>query len=379
MPDGSLGSAGLPAAPLPLSPSGYQTLLACGLRYVWEEAREPPRLPGSPAARLGGAVHDLLARAGRGAVPPDDSQVRQAWRETVEAVEGRMRQSWLERPFVPLRSRVRHYEETRVAAVRLAVAIARRSESRPGGRGQGGLPPEARLTSADGTVSGRIDIALWTPDGVVIRDYKTGGVLDDAEDGEQEIKVGYQLQLKMYAALHADARGEWPVGLELMTLAGEITPVPFTQAECVALFDEARSRAADLWRCVGEVRVGRAALTALATPGEACRWCRYRPVCPAYRPWTESQLPADSWSRDVWGIVRGVSTTRRSLAVVELDTPRGPLQLIDLDPAPDRNPALTGMTCGATAAVFDARPVSDRTLKAVDRTVLYRAEVGADA
>jgi hypothetical protein len=69
-----------------------------------------------------------------------------------------------------------------------------------------------------------------------------------------------------------------------------------------------------------------------------------------------------------------MSTTRRNLAVVELDIPNGPLQLIDLDPAPDRNPALAGLSLGATAAVFDARPVSERTLKAVDRTVLYRVE-----
>ena len=367
---------------MPLSPSGYQTLLACGLRYVWEESREPPRLPGSPAARLGTAVHDLLARAGRGLLPPDPILVRQAWREAVEAVEGRMRQSWLDRPFVPLRTRVRNYEETRVAAVRLAVSVAaaRRPTPRPGGvePGAGGLPPEARLTSADGTVSGRIDVALWTPDGAVIRDYKTGDVLDDTEGGGRDTKAGYQLQLKLYAALYADARKAWPVGLELVTLAGETTPVPFTQAECVALFDEARSQAVDLWRRVGEVRAGRVAIKTLATPGEACQWCQYRPVCPVYRPWSESQPPIDLWARDVWGTVRGVSTTRRNLAVVELDAPSGPLHLIDLDPTPDRNPALAGLSPGAPAAVFDARPVGERTFKAVDRTVLYRTRSGDD-
>lgn len=371
MPDGSLDPARLPAAAHPLSPSGNQTLLACGLRYVWEESREPPRLPGSPAARLGSAVHDLLARAWRGEVPPEVTQVRQAWREAVEAVEGRMQQSWLERPFTPLLARVRHYEETRIAAVRLALSVAAGATGRSGGRA-GGLPPEARLTSADGTVSGRIDVAVRTPDGVVIRDYKTGGVLDEAEDGGQEIKAAYQLQLKLYAALYADARGVWPVRLELMTLSGDVTLVPFTSAECAALYDDAKGRAADLWRRVGEVRVGRGAVADLAAPGEACRRCRYRPICPAYRPWSESQPPADPWTRDVWGAVRGVGTTRRSLAVLDLDTPAGPVQLIDVDPRPERNPALAGLTPDAIVAVFDARPVTERTLRASDRTVVYR-------
>ena len=379
MPDGSLDPARLPAAPLPLSPSGYQTLLACGLCYVWEVSREPPRLPGSPAARLGSVVHDLLARAGRGAVPPEAAQVRQAWREAVEVVEGRMRQSWLDRPFTPLHTRVRHYEETRVAAVRLAVSVAEVAAGRPSGGGPGGLPPEAWLTSADGAVSGRIDVALRTPEGVVIRDYKTGGVLDETEDGGQDVKAAYQLQLKLYAALHADARGVWPIALELVTLSGVTTPVPFSQAECVTLLDEARRQAADLWRRVGEVRAGREGITSLATPGEACGRCRYRPVCPAYRPWCESQPPADSWTRDVWGTVRGVGTTRRSLAVIELDTPRGPVRLIDLEPTPHRNPALAYLSSGALAAVFDARPVTERTLKAGDRTVLYRTGAGVDA
>lgn len=124
------------------------------------------------------------------------------------------------------------------------------------------------------------------------------------------------------------------------------------------------------------MRAGRGAVADLAAPGEACRWCRYRPVCPAYRPWSESQPLADLRSRDVWGAVRGVGTTRRSLAVLDLDTPGGPVQLIDVDSMPERNPALAGLSPGVTVAVFDARPVSERTLRAGDRTVLYQTGVG---
>ena len=215
MPDGLLEPASLPTRATPLSPSGYQTLQACGLRYAWEETREPPRLPGSPSARLGSVVHELYMRAGRGDIAPNDTAVRQAWRATVDVVEARMRQTWLENHFVPLRSHVRHFEETRQGAIRHSLSLAERAVARTKGRSSGGLPPEGPLTSNDGKVSGRIDVTIWTPEGVVIRDYKTGHVFEEMEGGDEQIKAAYQFQLKLYAALHAEARDVWPVRLEL--------------------------------------------------------------------------------------------------------------------------------------------------------------------
>jgi hypothetical protein len=374
MPDGLLEPARIPAGAAPLSPSGYQTLKECGLRYAWEERREPSRLPGSPSARLGSVVHDLYMQAGQGEISPDETAVRQAWRASMDVVEARMRQTWLENHFVPLRSHVRHFEETRQGAIRHSLSLAERAAARTKGASSGGLPPEGSLTSSDGKVSGRIDVTIWTPEGVVIRDYKTGNVFEDMDGGGEQIKVAYQFQLKLYAALHAEARNVWPIRLELMTVAGEIVEIHFTENECKELMQKAKQDAEDLWTLVADVNAGRMSIDNLASPGDACTWCRYRPVCPAYRPWAESHGSDEPRRRDAWGEVRSIGATRRGLSVIDLDTTDGPIQILDLDPSPSRNPGLNQLESGSLAAVFDAILVSKGSLRAVDQTVVYRTD-----
>ena len=70
-----------------------------------------------------------------------------------------------------------------------------------------------------------------------------------------------------------------------------------------------------------------------------------------------------------------MGATRRGLSVIELDTTAGPVQILDLDPAPSRNPALSQLTSGNLAAVFDAIPVAKGSLRAVDQTVVYRTDL----
>ena len=371
MADGVLELADLPVGTPPLSPSAYESLLACGLRYAWEAAKEPGRLPSSPSARLGSVVHDVFMLAGRGHIEPREAAVKAAWRAALDRIEGRMRISWLERPFVPLRSRVRHYEETRQAAVRQAIVLADHTPALSEGTSTGHGSMEARLTSSDGSVSGRLDAAVNTSSGVVIREYKTGSVYEEVEQGEPAVKVAHQHQLKLYAALHADARGTWPVRLEIMTVAGEIVEIPFSPGECDALIEDAKTSADALWRRVADVRNGRRAIDAIASPGDPCRWCRYRPVCPAYRPWSETQSGEARGRVDMWGEVRGLETNRLGLTVLDLETSEGKFQVLDLNSSSDRNPALAQMAKGDRVAVFDAAPISGRSLRAVDQTVLY--------
>jgi hypothetical protein len=371
MVDGTLESAHLPVETPPLSPSAYESLLTCGLRYAWEETREPVRLPGFPSARLGSVVHDLFMRAGRGDIEPQEAAVKEAWRVALDRIEGKMRCSWLERSFAPLRSRVRHYEETRQAAVRQAIVLAGHAPALPKGASAREGSLEVRLTSSDGRVSGRLDVLLWTPAGIVIRDYKTGSLYEELEKGKPTFKVAYERQLKLYAALHADTHGAWPLRLELMTVNGDIVEIPFNPNECETLLNEAKKFAAVLWGRVTDVRNGHRQIGAIATPDDACRWCRYRPVCQAYKQWSEVQSEEASWRADVWGEVRKLGTTRRGLAVLELDTDKGKTQVLDLDPSSERNPALAHLVEGDRAAVFDATPMGNRSLRAADQTVVY--------
>jgi hypothetical protein len=67
---------------------------------------------------------------------------------------------------------VRDFEEKRILALERAAHLA--AQTGPGHAGKGGLGPEVPLATADGKVTGKLDIVLPTPEGEVIRDHKSG-------------------------------------------------------------------------------------------------------------------------------------------------------------------------------------------------------------
>ena len=345
MTEGVLTPAGVPPEPGRLSPSRISVLLECGLRYAWEAANEPPRLPLPPAVRLGTVIHEVYSRAGRGQLAPEDAAVRSAWLEAVRKAEARMAASWLERHCVPLRRWVRNYEERRLATLDYALVLAPGSD--PFGKHSGlGLAPETPLVTADGKLGGQLDAVIPTPEGVVIRDYKTGQVYED-DDGERAIKAAYQLQLRLYAILYERTQGAWPARLEVVASQGEVVEVSFTPEECEALLKDTVRRLDELAEKVRRVRDGVLALPTLANPGEACRWCPYRPVCTAYRDWSAVAPAPEQPSRvDVRGTFQGVRPVRFGLVVLELEANGSSRPVADLDPMPNRNPALGQLQAG---------------------------------
>jgi hypothetical protein len=232
------------------------------------------------------------------------------------------------------------------------------------------------LATPDGKVRGKHDVALLTSEGVVIRDHKTGRVYDpDEETDSWALKSEYVLQLKLYAALYARARGVWPIRLEVVTLQDEVIGVPFTPGECEALFDQAVGTLDEVARQVQEVNDGKMQLTALANPTEqTCRLCPYRPICPAHRAESESRAETPPGrTADLWGTSVEIRKGRRGLVVLDLETVLGQRHIGDLDGSPRRNPALALLAPGDEVAVFnDVRHTTPDSFLAGDFTVVYK-------
>ena len=100
------------------------------------------------------------------------------------------------------RKTVRDYDLKRIRAIRKAREVASRHVPRESKLAS--VRHEVWLESKDGLIAGAIDFVGFTDRGIVIRDYKTGQVFEG-----QEIKPDYSVQLKLYAALYADSKGEW--------------------------------------------------------------------------------------------------------------------------------------------------------------------------
>jgi hypothetical protein len=282
--------------------------------------------------------------------------------------------SWLERHAVPLRRSVRNYEERRLETLDYALTLARQAGSRPASYTGLGLATERPLVTADGKLGGQVDAVVPTPDGVVIRDYKTGQVYED--DPKRTVKAAYQLQLQLYAVLYERTQGDWPARLELVGPKGEVVDVPFTPEECEALFEEMVRRLDDVAERVRRVRGGLLSLSELANPGEACRRCSYRPVCKAYREWSAvtpaPQLPSRV---DLLGTFQGVWPVRSGLVVLELETDGSSRSVADLDPSASRNPAFGQLQSGDAVGVFDAWQNTTGSVVARDTTVVYKSNV----
>jgi CRISPR/Cas system-associated exonuclease Cas4 (RecB family) len=168
---------------------------------------------------------------------------------------------------------------------------------------------EQWLETQDKQVGGQVDLISITPDGVTLKDYKSGTI---HEGDEGTIKEAYSMQLKLYAAIYHDAYGEWPKTLELAPLFGQPQQVPFTEKECLELLEQAKAELARV-----NSLVERKAIQDAANPSpKCCRYCGFRPVCSKYLK--AIQIPsANSWPSDVVGRIDSIvaAGTRRVISV----------------------------------------------------------------
>jgi hypothetical protein len=269
-----------------------------------------------------------------------------------------MAANWLERNLLPLRQMVPDFEVRRLRAFARAAQIA----DGVLGRLEPGIAPretgnELWVSTEDGLVGGYIDCAAETPQGIVLRDYKTGVIHDG--DGSGALRPSYQLQLRLYAALYHARFGRWPVRLEIIPLRGEAIAVPFSSVDCTMALADAVTLLQRVNARVEQVQDASLedGLMDLASPHPAhCRYCAYRPVCPAYR--NRRSVPVEErWPSDVLGKFQdslALGNGRLSLSVREHGR-QDVSRIRGINPDPDRHPALFFLDAGVELVVCGLR------------------------
>ena len=340
-----------------ISPTTFNKIRDCALKALWSLSKKPPLLPQYPKAKLGIIVHKLLSESGRGQLLPDRSAISARWNQLVKEIQDEMRASSFERHLVPLRKSVPDIEVRRIRTIQKVLEIANarwaaepRDESH---RAVSRSGHEIRVQSNDGLIRGTIDAVIRTSVGSIIRDYKSGPVLEPDGHNEYQPKGVYQTQLKLYAALYAESCGEWPTSLELVPLSGTTHEVAFDRKECSDLLDEARDALQNLNSKVSE-NPSESLPSLLANPSPAaCTFCQYRPACKPYLVAT-AEIKDGEWPLDVVGIVKNVRQLGNGKSMLQLSTPGGTVNVPGLS-AGNRHPILPEVRTGSKIGVFNLR------------------------
>lgn len=365
-----------------ISPSKYEVLHTCALREVWAAGRQPQLLPSSPKAWLGWAIHSLLEEAGLGQFTPGGSAaIAHRWRELLTATEEKMRGSWLDRHLVPLDTAVLDFEVRSIRAQNRALEIAEHAILRTKGYGAGTSleGTELWVQSDDGLMGGLIDYVEMAADGPTIRDYKSGDIAErNSSPHPGSVKVSYQVQLRLYAALYATTTGQWPTRLELIPLTGAAVPVSFDRQVCTALLEDARRTLKNVNEIITSLATAvPEAERRLARPDPSHCWaCPFRPGCAAYRTARTAAAEPDEWPKDIIGEVEDIRTLGNGkllILVRDAGSSLTTVRINGLTPDPTRHPALHQLQPGDTIGLYNLNTSgSGTTFSEASLTTIYK-------
>jgi hypothetical protein len=232
---------------------------------------------------------------------------------------------------------------------------------------------EQEFSAYGGRLIGRPDVIY----GREIIDYKSGSISDyNEDDGSETVKVGYIRQLRIYGYLVREAFGWWPERGLILPLLGAGVDVTLDPAECER---EAHEAVAILEQYNGHIRQGVPA-TALAAPSpEACRWCPYQLVCPAFwraaTPTWSSQLRGASVEGIVPAPPRIVHGGAAMAVSVDVQAGSEPIRRVEISPLdPTVHEAIHKIAPSDRVRMVDLRKRPDGALLPTVRTVLARVD-----
>lgn len=359
-----------------IAPSRYGQLKACALREVWTAANVTPLLSRNPSALLGNIAHKIIEEAGQGCFQ-NTLQVEERWQELTAIKNQELEQSWLENSLNSLDASARMYGVLKIRTLARANEMLSSSNKHAGGYisagTKGGTGFELWVESNDKTVGGRIDAAQKSKDGIVLRDFKSGEVLERPEGiAAGQLGENHCIQLRLYAVLYFQTYNLWPVSLQVVPLTGAALEVSFTQEQCVNLLEEA----SDTLRVNNSIVLNglTTAYYALANPSsENCKFCSYRPACPKYREGAEQSVK-NSLPTDAFGQVLDINALRNGNINLRVSGRKGEKYTFRaLNGRTRRHPAMQEIKRGDQVGIFNARPSADRSeFLETPTTVLYK-------
>lgn len=374
----------LPVLPFPaplkrISPSRFVALKNCTLRELWSLQEESRILPVSPRARLGTAIHRLLAEAVNGTITDSGKSIEDVWYAIIAEVEAQMLSSQLERTLVPLSRNVNDYEVQKLRACNRARELLQsitQIEEKP--VPIPGFGCEVWVQSRDRAIGGFIDLVYEAPIGRVIREYKSGPLLEADPSGLPVIHPDYLAQVKLYAALYHETFSVWPSRLELMPLQGEEIQLRVDSMECALLLQQARATLNEVNTSIAQARaIGQRGLDSLATPsGAVCRLCLSRPACHAYRQSPQPDIA--EWPPDAWGTLTQVQRFGNGRMSLSLRKTTGEeLRVRQL--TPDRHPVIPFLAQGDQVGVYNVRRTANtEEVLESSLTTIYRMNSAND-
>ena len=278
-----------------VSPSFSELLRACMLRAgLSSSAVASNYVLGNPKAWLGSAYHEVLAIATQTRLESLNDAVAIVWDRAVAKQRARAAGHPLDVRFgAPDKWPGYHFTAAmaaeRAKQICTGPAEAEGREKSETSRLHQLEMSERRFTSHDGQLVGRPDLVR---NGIVI-DFKTGSVFEEGEP--EQVKASYLRQLRLYGFLVHETLGWWPERGMLLPMNSAPVDVKLEPHEC-----EAEAQVAiDLLDRYNKVLLTEDAPKQMASPSpEACRWCPFQAICPAF--W---DVVSPEWSSDLKSVV----------------------------------------------------------------------------
>ena len=255
-----------------LSPTMFATLKRCSLCAALRQAKAQQTTRSSTAALLGTIVHRVLEKAG--AINKDSgdlrTQAKAIWDKTVGQMEEDLQTSPLDQHCLPI-SKWKKYFLLRERTVRRCEEIA----SSHGISETQIIASERKFDSVKDGFTGKPDLVLRRAEGLVIIDYKSGELGDDAQEQEKKIE-SWRQQVLFYATIVKEEFGEWPVGGEIRLLNKEVIHIPIELQKAKTLVEEAQTLKGNYNTKIA-VGVSHSELAQYSV--DNCRFCEFKGVC----------------------------------------------------------------------------------------------------
>jgi len=287
-----------------LSPSSYEEMKACRLRYALRHNPGGGARFGTPATMLGQLCHGVAQRLiDEGLIPGTQWLQRfdQVWAEAVRDLDigpnDRAAELW---PGYALKK------------VELRRALAELTEILTSDGVPDAIQTELALKSTSGLMRGRLDVLFRGAGRWHVLDLKTGRI---DSDNDPSLRSSYRRQVQLYAYLVAQQTGEWPSEAVVLPLEGAAVHVAIDPNACELIAGQAQALL-DAYNASSP-----AAQPATVASG-TCPSCPVAALCPAFwSDWKPEYAPdLIAYRGEVVGVYRAINgRTAVRLAVLGSD------------------------------------------------------------